>query len=244
MGFNGIIHDVFISTLQMDRYLIASFSAASNKAGQVKMTHHLLLECIFYMSKCMFNKSFAFIVCLFIGISYTHAGDTPDNPYRLNLSLPEASSALALNNKANFPIILASSQERADSNTINSNVVRPEYKDRIFTANKVHKYLGIGSIGTALLTLFAPKGENGAHEALAKASALLGLGALATGLTFHFEDLDMKAGMKDPDNLHAFWATLGIVGIAMATSTGPDASHVGYGSLGTIGMIIGVKYTW
>jgi hypothetical protein len=146
--------------------------------------------------------------------------------------------------RTNSPLFLASAQEQQKPNPLTHEAAEPEYKDRLFTPNKIHKYLGIGSIGAALLTVLMPKEEDGAHEALAKTSAVLGLGAVATGFGFHYEDLNMKAGFKDPDNLHALWAGLGAVGIAMAASTGPDTPHAAYGSLGAIGMMIGLKYNW
>jgi len=133
---------------------------------------------------------------------------------------------------------LSAKMEHSESNEAS------EYKDRMFTGNKIHKYLGIGSVGAALLTILMPKEEDGPHEYFAKTSAVLGLGAVATGLAFHYEDVSVAGGLKDPDNLHALWAGLGAVGIGMAASTGPDTPHATYGALGTIAMMIGVKYTW
>ena len=118
------------------------------------------------------------------------------------------------------------------------------YRDRWFTDNKVRKYLGIGSIAAALLAGVSPKEEDGAHEYLAKASAVMAIGAVGTGLAYHHDDISMDGGFKDPDNLHALWAGLGAVGISMAAAVGPDSPHATYGSVGALGMIIGVKYTW
>jgi len=141
-------------------------------------------------------------------------------------------------------LLLASTQQSESSKTSTEGTEKTKYEDRMFTANKMHKYLGIGSVAAALLTVITPKEEDGAHEILAKTSALLGLGAVGTGFYYHYEDLNKKGGFNDPDNLHALWAGLGALGIAMAAVTGPDVPHATLGSLGAIGMIIGIKYNW
>lgn len=167
----------------------------------------------------------------------------------LNLELPgTAEHSFTKSSEIISPVFLAAADDPSSSKmsamVSESGEQAIEYEDRIFTANNVHKYLGIGSIGAALLTLLAPKEEDGAHEYLAKTSAVLGVGAVATGLVYHNEDISIDGGFKDPDNLHALWAGLGAVGIAMAASTGPDSPHATYGTLGAIGMIVGIRYTW
>jgi len=200
----------------------------------------------------MVKKLIACVVAVCCVIPYAHAGtveqaNTKNNHEYLNLGLSDSTINLASENDSSArPVLylaaaeekLSSSMKQEDSGTVS------EYEDRMFTGNKIHKYLGIGSVGAALLTILAPKEEDGPHEYLAKTSAVLGLGAVATGLAFHYEDISMDGGMKDPDNLHALWAGLGAVGIGMAASTGPDTPHATYGALGTIGMMIGIKYTW
>ena len=194
-------------------------------------------------------------ISLCLVFSYAHAGtveqaNSTTNLYALNLSLPESaitySSSVSQNGKAyGSPLLLAAAdEESAKMMTSVEETSVKEYEDRMFTGNKVHKYLGIGSIGAALLTLVAPKEEDGAHEYLAITSAVLGLGAVGTGLAYHNEDISMAGGFKDPDNLHALWAGLGAVGIAVAAAQGPDVPHATFGALGTIAMMIGVKYTW
>ncbi len=126
----------------------------------------------------------------------------------------------------------------------NDESLEDKYEYRMFTASKIHKYLGIGSVAAALLTLISPKEEDGAHEYLAKTSAVLGLGAVVTGFTTHYEDISLSGGFKDPDNLHALFAGLGALGITAAAATGPDDPHVAYGIVGLTGMLIGVKLEW
>ena len=123
-----------------------------------------------------------------------------------------------------------------------------------FTANKVHEYLGLGSLLLAGVAIVAPKegGEGdasgdsngGAHHNLATGAAILGAGAVLTGAIFHFDDLEFSRGLKDPDNLHALLATIGALGFAMAVSQAPDDSHAAYGIVGAVSMAAAIKITW
>lgn len=121
---------------------------------------------------------------------------------------------------------------------------KPKFEEHLVTASKLHKYLGIGSIGLAGLTLLAPKEENGAHEYLAKGAAALGVGAVATGLLFHWGDIELDQGFKNPDNLHALLTTLGTLGFLGAVSEAPASGHAGLGAGGAISMALGIKMTW
>ncbi len=117
------------------------------------------------------------------------------------------------------------------------------YKDRLITANKLHKYMGIGSLGAALLTTATPKEEDGAHEALGQTAAALGIGAIITGLIFHWDDIDLGNGFSDPDNLHLALTTLGTLGFVAAVGEAPEG-HVGSGIGGAVSMAIGIKMVW
>lgn len=201
----------------------------------------------------MFRNLIVCGISLCFGLSYAQAGtidqiSVPDSQRTLDLSLPQSSFSISNSTDYNViksPVFLAAADQPTEPAMANMEATpESEYKDRIFTGNKVHKYLGIGSIGAAILTLLAPKEEDSAHEYLAITSAALGLGAVGTGLAYHYEDISMSGGFKDPDNLHALWAGLGAVGIAMAAGTGPDVPHATYGALGAISMMIGIKYTW
>ena len=200
----------------------------------------------------MVKKIIACIITVCCAMSYAHAGTAEQTKKQnsheyLNLGLSDSAEFLPGENDSGAkPILyLAAAEEKLSSSMQAAEAGEAsEYEDRIFTGNKVHKYLGIGSIAAAILTVLSPKEEDGPHEYFAKTSAVLGLGAVATGLTYHYEDISMAGGMRDPDNLHALWAGLGAVGIAMAASVGPDAPHATYGSLGAIGMMVGVRYTW
>ena len=122
------------------------------------------------------------------------------------------------------------------------------YKDRWFTLNKTHQYLGIGSIALASLAVLAPKpakDEHGStHQELAEGAAVLGGLAVATGIGFHYDDLKLSRGFKDPDNLHALLATLGAIGFFLAVDEAPDSGHAGVGAISGLAMLTAVKITW
>lgn len=119
-----------------------------------------------------------------------------------------------------------------------------EYKDRWFTANNAHKWLGIGSLALATAAALAPKSEDGAHHELAQASVAVGALAVASGLTFHYEDLSAKGFFSNPDNLHAMLTSLGVLGYAIAVDKGGEGGHAGIGIAGAVFMIAGIKMTW
>lgn len=128
--------------------------------------------------------------------------------------------------------------------TTDGSGINPQYHDRWLTANKMHKYLGIGSIAMAALAVISPKGYDGAHENFARGAAALGGAALATGLVFHFEDLSFSNAIDNPDNQHALFAALGAVGFGLAVSKGGESGHVGLGVAGGLAMLYGIKVTW
>lgn len=145
-------------------------------------------------------------------------------------------------------------QLAADTNTsqkqVNTELLKDkeEYSERWLTANKLHQYLGIGSLAMAVLAAIVPKPpkdnlDDGMHRDLANASAALGGAALTTGLIFHYDDI-FENSVTDPDNLHMLYTSLGVLGYVMAVDEAPEAQHVGYGALGALFMTIGIKMTW
>lgn len=135
---------------------------------------------------------------------------------------------------------------QADTSDVNmvDELSDEKYKDRLFTTNKMHQYLGIGAIAMGLISALAPKDEDGLHEDAARMSTLLAVGSVGTGFIYHWEDIGGEGGLSDPDNMHTLLAGLGALGIAISTATAPDSSHASTGMLGLTAMLIGVKYTW
>ena len=124
-----------------------------------------------------------------------------------------------------------------------------------FTPNKIHKYLGLGSLGLVGLALLAPKpddegkpsgekSEGGIHHDLAVGATVLGAAAVATGFAFHYRDIDLSKGFKDPDNLHMLLGTLAEVAFLAAVSKAPDSGHAGAGILGAAAMATAIKIEW
>lgn len=108
--------------------------------------------------------------------------------------------------------------------------------------NNLHKWLGLGSITLAGLTLLAPKEEDGAHEYLAQGAAALGVGAVGTGIYAHWDDLE--GGWNDPDFKHAILGTVGALGFVLAVSKAPEGGHSGAGAVGALAMAVAIKLTW
>ncbi len=121
---------------------------------------------------------------------------------------------------------------------------KPLFKPRLLTLNNTHKYLGIGSLVLATATVFVEKDYGGLHESLAEGAAALGVAAVATGLTFHYEDLKFSNGLRDPDNLHALLGILGTLGYLIAVDEGGDGTHATAGILGAASMFYAIKLTW
>jgi hypothetical protein len=134
-----------------------------------------------------------------------------------------------------------------------------EYRPPIFfSANKLHQYLGIGSITLATLALLAPKDDDGGHGAFGAGAAALGAGAVVTGLLVHGEDVGFSQGLTDPDNLHAIFGTLGAAGFIAAAAEGGEkeedgedggdgdgsSTHAALGIAGYASMLIGIRIAW
>ncbi len=118
------------------------------------------------------------------------------------------------------------------------------YKPKSFTGNTLHKYLGIGSLAAAILTGISPKTYDGPHEYFADTAAVLGLGAMITGFTFHGDEINLSNGFSDPDNLHMLLTSVGTMGYSLAVAEGGDDNHVSYGTAGFLSMAVGVKLVW
>lgn len=121
------------------------------------------------------------------------------------------------------------------------------------TGNKLHQYLGIGSLLAAgLAAVSAPESEDGGstndskgfhHYAGWTAAGLAGA-AVGTGLVFHLDDIRLRNGFLDPDNLHALLGILATTAYFVAVTSAPDTSHAGMGVAGAAAMLISIKLAW
>ncbi len=156
------------------------------------------------------------------------------------------SYVLASNDRQASPGLAAVSQT-------NEHVV----KDPLFSADKLHEYLGIGTIVLAAATaLTAPEGceanctnnpprTSGTHQSLGRATRAMALSAVATGLLFHWDDMHLfEDGIKDPDTQHWLLAGAGALLLANAVSKAPASSHSTQAEIGALMMAVGIKITW
>lgn len=143
--------------------------------------------------------------------------------------------------------LLAQAASRAEVMPAGGKTPRPDTAGEApeapwYGRNNMHKYLGLGSLGAAALTMIAPKTEGGAHEFFANAAAALGGAAIATGAYAHWGDLDFT--WDDPDTKHALFGVLGTLGFLAAVAKGGESGHAAAGSLGALSMIAAIKYEW
>jgi len=137
------------------------------------------------------------------------------------------------------------------------------FEESYFTANKMHMYLGIGSLVAAgLAGMTAPDAENPAvvaqqkrstnttHYYLGTAAAALGGAAVVSGLMLHLDDIQMNNGVLDPDTLHMVLTMLGTAGYVYAVSKGPRViggpsnGHAAAGMAGAALMATGIAFEW
>ncbi|MDH4230364.1 MAG: hypothetical protein OEW11_11590 [Nitrospirota bacterium] len=128
-----------------------------------------------------------------------------------------------------------------------------EWRPSLITANKVHKYLGLGSLlAASAAAMSAPDSEGapvtnpdkGSHHNLAVAAAYMGGAAVGTGLVFHWDDFYFRDGITDPDVLHALLGVLGTAGYMVAIGEAPDSTHATAGMAGLVAMLLSVKIEW
>jgi hypothetical protein len=180
---------------------------------------------------------------------------------KLDLTLP-ASKYYSEDAKS---FLLAENQVAASKaqNTIAAVTPAAEFEPKSFTGKKIHKYLGLGTLALAGLTTLTAPGDgcetqncaqnsrpvNGTHAELAKATAVMAIATVVSGLIVHWDDFNFEDGWKDPDNQHL---VLGVSGAAllayavnksMNVSTG-QVSHAGIAELGALAMLVAVKLTW
>ena len=132
-----------------------------------------------------------------------------------------------------------------------------EFSPPLFSANKLHQYLGIGSLLFAGMAALTPPDDDedgggggnnntddGFHHNAAVTAAVLGGLAVATGFLFHHDDIGPSYGIGDPDNLHMLLGLAGTLGYAVAVSEAPDEAHAAAGIIGLASMGLAIKLEW
>jgi len=183
------------------------------------------------------NKYWLVMILLFINSTSLLAQD----------AVPKAQVWLDTTPSYADQIRLASSQRnfQTDNARLASTEAEPVFKERFFTWNKTHQYLGIGSLALASIAAMVQKeGSGSIHHELAVTATVLGVSAVTTGFVFHLNDIDLSKGLKDPDNLHMGLVSLGALGFLVAVSSAPESVHSSAGIIGVVGMLMGIKYTW
>ncbi len=135
------------------------------------------------------------------------------------------------------------------------------FEEPVFTANKMHMYLGLGSLAAAALTgALAPGGDgvvatnqsatNTPHYYAANAAIALGGAAIVSGLILHWDDITLANGILDPDLMHMMLGVLGTAGYVYAASKaprligGPSNGHAAAGIAGAAMMMTAIAYQW
>jgi hypothetical protein len=140
-----------------------------------------------------------------------------------------------------------------------------EFEPKLFTRKKVHEYLGLTTLALVALTTFTAPGDgcsnqnqncsnqarpvNGTHAELGKATAVMAIATVASGLIAHWDDFNVEDGWTDPDNLHVMLGVTGAALLAYAVNksmnvSSGQVSHAGIAELGALGMLIAVKLEW
>ena len=194
--------------------------------------HHSLARSIATALLCICVNSAALADNTNAQISGPWTINAPQNTWQLAQASTAETTQTNLSNSASEPI---AKKPRPES--LGETTEAPWYG-----RNNVHKYLGLGSLGAAALTVLSPKGYDGPHEMFANVAAALGGAAIVSGVYSHWDDLDFS--WQDPDTKHATFGVLGTLGYLLAISLDGKANHAAAGSLGALSMIASIKYTW
>jgi hypothetical protein len=200
------------------------------------------------------NKLRRFVAGIFLaGLSgMAHAEDTG-----LNLALPSSKS-----NAQDLQSYIVASNDLSSSSNAMTNIASAKpnstFQEPWISGSKVHEYLGLGTLLSVIATsLTAPNGDcksncanqqnqtTGTHQSLGRATRVLALSTVATGLMFHWDDMHLiDDGLKDPDTQHWLLGSAGALILANAVSKAPARSHSGQAELGAAMMLVAVKLTW
>jgi len=172
---------------------------------------------------------------------------------QLDMSLP---SSFYTNQNPKFSMLAVNDVVMiADKSDAKSPV--PAFEPKLFSGSNIHEFLGISTVALAGLTFathihtngFGSRDVNGTHGSLGKATGIMALATVASGLITHWDDFSLEDGWTDPDNLHVFLAASGAALMAYAiansaTQTTGRVDHSGMAELGALGMVAAIKLTW
>jgi hypothetical protein len=184
------------------------------------------------------------------------------NEVQPGFELPTIASSYT-NNSTSYMLALNEADASVMQKNVEVAITQTEFKPRLFTVSKAHKYLGLGTVLFAGLTALAapddgcekncgaqpPRQTSGtAHTRLARTTGVLAAATVASGLISHWDDLYWEDSFFDPDKMHA---RLGAAGALLmlyainksAHSTTPT-SHAGTAELGAAMMAVAIKLTW
>ena len=166
--------------------------------------------------------------------------------------------------QASQPFMLAANETSVVMKKEKSATVAPasDYEPPLLTGGNAHMVMGLGTIALAGLSVVTAsegcehcttpeeRDRTGTQAKLAKATAVMAVATVVSGLVSHWDDFKFEDGISDPDNLHAL---LGVTGAAMmayavnkSASTGGTSpvSHAALAELGAVAMVVAIKLTW
>ena len=193
-----------------------------------------------------------------------HAEIEPDGA-----TLPTAASiytydASLIHSSTDFsrPYLLAANDSDALPGQSNVAPAAPaaKFEPPLISGRKAHLYFGLGTVVLAALTaMSAPDSEhNGAnqpratsgttHTRLARATGVFAAATMATGLIYHWDDVQLEDGITDPDVMHATLAGAGglmmLYAINKSMRSTTPTSHAGLAIAGAGAMVVAIKLTW
>jgi hypothetical protein len=159
-------------------------------------------------------------------------------------------------NESNDSVVLVKKSKEA------TEVKQAEVEGSPFSKSKVHQYLGIATMAAAAGTFLThtdacegaacakqpPRKLHNSHANLGKATAILALATVASGVYTHWDDLNKEDGWKDPDNLHVLLGAGGALMMAYAINKSAGSTttvnHAPVAELGAMSMLFAIKMTW
>lgn len=160
------------------------------------------------------------------------------------------------------PATLASNTTEANSTAPReASAPNDEFEPPLFSGGKLHQYLGIATVGAAAATFLShhdacreaacanqPRDTRGPHAQLGRATAVLALATVASGLLTHWDDFSLEDGWQDPDNMHVMLGVSGAALMAYAINKSwrstVAVNHSGLAELGAASMVFAIKLTW